>query len=157
MEYNYSDGYSPERCKFRNGYITGRLINAVKDSVIGSDEWSDEDAILVICYLDLKEHDSNIIDIVSKIDNKLESVLNDMQDRHSEEWVHEDEEFLMRMVGWEEYCILRSELSNGNNVSLGIKKVVGRPAHGYYINYGGRTITSKTAILGKAFASMAGE
>lgn len=155
--YNYPDGYSPDRCWFRNGYITGRLIGAVKDAVIGSDEWSEEDAILIVHYLGLKEGDSNIINIVSKIDDKLESVLNKMQDSSGTQWIREDEEFLMRMVGWEEYCILCAEISKGNRVSLGIKKVNSRPAHGYYINYENLTTTSKTAILGKAFASMAGE
>lgn len=130
----FVDGYTPDRCWFRNGYITKDMIGRLRDSIIGSDELSEEDCVLIIDYVRLKEEDTSIQSITSKLDYRLETIINKWQNNRGVQLDHADEEFVMRMLGWRDYCLLCGIISQGGSVSLRIKTVgENNQRHGYYI------------------------
>lgn len=131
----FVDGYKPEKCWFRNGYITSDLIGLVREAIIGSDEMSEEDIILICDYMcfHMRPGTITVEEVVAKLDYKLETTINQWQNNRGVAMSHEDEEFVMRMLGWRDFCLMQGIISQGKNVQVKIKERPGHTCHGYYI------------------------
>ena len=130
----FVDGYKPERCWFGNGYITKEHMGLIRDTFIGSDELSDEDVVLICEYIGFYEGiDLTPELLISKLDHKLETTINNFQNNRGVAMEHEDRDFMMHMLGWRDYCLMMGITSKGGNVQLMFKDGTSGHRRGYYI------------------------
>lgn len=131
-DYVYKEGYKPDKCWYRGRYVTSGLIDLVRNCIIGGDEMSDECIILIALYLRIDE-EMKPEQILAKINYNADAILNRIQNNRGIKPSNEDEEFLMRILGWREFCILQSEIAQGGSVRLGISVDKKNNKNGYYL------------------------
>ena len=117
----FVEGYTPDRCWFRNLYVTSSMMGKVREAFVGSDEMSDEDVAVIIDRERFSDESITQELIIAKVDYDLEATINKFQNNRGTPLSHDDEEFIMHMVGWRDYCLMMGIISQGNSVML-IKK-----------------------------------
>lgn len=129
----YADGFSPDNCWFRNGYIRTSMINDLRAALLNGDELSDVDCILTLSYLSIGQSECTPAILASYIDRQLQKVIDRWQSNRGVPYAYEEEEFLMRMLGWHDYCLLLSIISKGEMAALTVRISENGSKRGYYI------------------------
>lgn len=129
---NFVDGYTPDKCWFRNGYVTSKMIGTFRDHFMGVDELGDE-VIAIICdHINYHNEDMPAERVIAKLDMQLETTINMYQNNRGVPMSHDDENFVMYLLGWRDYCLMQGIISEGKNVQL-MKKDGSGGRRGYYI------------------------
>lgn len=131
----FVDGYRPERCWYRSGYVTSEMIDCVRESISGADDMSDEDIIFIITQVGLYEGtipaDSD--EVSEKIAEYVMPLFGKFIEHRGERHSFEDEHMLMLMLGWNDWCLMQGNIAIGGVPTLKLKKC--GPTHGYYKYY----------------------
>lgn len=113
----FVEGYSPDKCWFRDRYVTRDMINTFRDSFYIPKGMGDE--VVAILLDRIGANDGwNSDTMIAIMDRVLECSINMYQNNRGIELDHEEENFMMIMLGWREYCLMQGIISTGEYVQL---------------------------------------
>lgn len=111
-DYTFKDGYSPDNCWFRGRYITRAMIDTVRDALSRGKELTDIDIIIILGHMNNLE-DLTVKSVGDQLDYLVQTKFYNIVENRGVAPSREDEEFLMHIFGWEQFCIMQSEIARG--------------------------------------------
>lgn len=118
---------------FRNGYITDKILNTIKECLYRADEMGNEVLAIIACHICYYDESLPKSEVLKILDTTLEETVNMLfQNRGVGFPSHDDENFVMYLLGWDNYGELQNIIGHGGYADLIIKDTQdGR--HRYYI------------------------
>lgn len=142
-----AEGFNPDSCYFRNGHIKLKQRELVRKALTISDELSDIDIILIIDFLHLHDRDYNLDGITRKLDAGVQEVVTRWNTNKDHSITHAEQEFLMRTLGWHDYCLACGILMAGGLVVCKIKADNADDRHSYYIVDTAQSVKSGVSVI----------